>query len=76
MKQIEIKQRINSTIIEYFEARIRIVKAFRKLNYRLNKFRNKKYKDKFLEQKKIVLKEMRKMDKVLREVVRKRKLYK
>lgn len=56
---------MKEAIAEYHDARIRIVKAIRKLNYRIGK----KDIDIYKEEKRILLLEMRRMDRILREIL-------
>lgn len=65
-------ERVKETLMEYSEARTRLIKSFRKLNYRVGKLKGKKFdmlKYGYKAQKDGILKELRRMDRILREIM-------
>jgi len=61
-----MKQAVN----DYQEARVRLMKSFRKINYRIKKIDAGVLHHKYFEQKNLIMKELRKLDKTLRKIIR------
>ena len=63
-----LKNKMKEAIKEYQEARVRLIKAIRKMNYRVKNSEDRLI-HKYLIQKQVIIKELRKLDKVLREIL-------
>ena len=61
---------MKQAIQEWFDARTRLVKSIRKMNYRIDKVKDLKLLPyRYFGQKQVIIKELRRMDKILRKVM-------